>query len=103
MVKVSERLAVADRVGLELQTRYSYEEIDIYLEAFGLPTPTGHQSDYYDRRDYAKSVLSKSAITILVEMVDDLGIESLVNIVAKASVPNIWRDDSKLRVFISHL
>lgn len=54
-LKVSDRLAIADRIGRELQDRYSYSEIDTYLDAFGVPRPKGVTTN--SKWIYAKSAL----------------------------------------------
>jgi signal recognition particle subunit SEC65 len=99
-LKVSDRLAIADRIGRELQDRYSYSEIDTYLDAFGVPRPQGITAN--SKWVYAKSALGGVSASTLGEIVEDLGIEALATISAKTHPPEIWKD-SRLRVFISHL
>lgn len=99
-LKVSDRLAIADRLGRELQSRYSYEEIDAYLGAFGIPKPEGITAN--SKWVYAKTALGKASPSTLGEIVEDLGIEALATISAKTQLPEIWKDGG-LRVFISHL
>jgi signal recognition particle subunit SEC65 len=98
-LKVSDRLAIADRIGRELQNRYTYEEIHTYLTAFGVPTPDG---TFNSKWVYAKSALGPVSSSILGEIVEDLGIEALATISAKTHPPEIWKD-GRLRLFISHL
>lgn len=99
-LKVSDRLAIADRIGRELQERYSYGEIDTYLNAFGVARPEGVTVN--SKWIYAKSALGSASSSTLGEIVEDLGIEALATISAKTHLPEVWKD-SRLRVFISHL
>ena len=99
-LKVSDRLAIADRIGRELQDRYSYGEIDTYLDAFGISRPEGVTAN--SKWVYAKSALGSVPASTLGEIIEDLGIEALATISAKTHPPEIWKD-SRLRVFISHL
>lgn len=101
-LKVSDRLAIIDRLGSELQSRYTYQEIDSYLEAFSLHV-YGAQAAFASKKLYAKSGLNHASTATLGEIIEDLGIEALTTISARANMPALWSDSSKLRVFISHL
>lgn len=99
-LKISEKLAIIDRIGRELQERYTLSEINTYLDAFGVRRPTDVTSN--SKWVYAKSALGPVSVSVLGEIVEDLGIEALATISAKTHPPEVWKD-GKLRVFISHL
>jgi hypothetical protein len=85
-LKVSDRLAIADRIGRELQNRYTYDEINTYLAAFGVAKPEG---TFNSKWLYSKSALGTVSPSILGEIEEDLGIEALATISAKTHVPEI--------------
>ncbi|OHD00811.1 MAG: hypothetical protein A2885_12910 [Sphingopyxis sp. RIFCSPHIGHO2_01_FULL_65_24] len=101
-MKVSERLKVIDRLADELQERYGFLETSTFLRAF-LPNFSGHFDDYHSPREMAAYALVDATPSILGEMVEDLGIESLAVVAARVQRPAIWADETKLRVFVSHL
>ena len=99
-IKVSERLATVRLIAQELEKRYNIDEIDDFTAAFGLARPGGSWENYYE---YARQIISKADVSVLSEIIDDLGIESQTRILANRQMPAIWQNENKLRVFISHL
>ncbi len=100
-MKVSERLGVIDKIGRELQSRYSYGEIDAYLAAFGVQPPgnVGVNSKWV----YAKAALAPVDLSVIARIADDLEIGSLIEFSAKAIPPANWRETTDFRLFISHI
>lgn len=101
-MKVSERLDVIKRICSELELRYGWAEASIYLRAF-VHKYHGNSEDFDRVGELALYALSDADESVLGEIVDDLGIESLAAISAKVQPPAMWMTDSKLRVFVSHL
>lgn len=101
-MKTSERLAVIKRISSELNERYDYQEVSVFLRAF-IPRFRADFNDYFNVGDLSSYALSDVDESVLGEIVDDLGIEALGAIAAAVQPPAIWSDESRLRVFVSHL
>lgn len=99
-MKVSERLGAVQQIATELEKRYSFTEIGEFTSAFGLQSSPPHWDDNYD---YARQIVAKASVSILAEIVDDLGIEAFTGFTTIRQVPAIWEEGESLRVFISHL
>jgi hypothetical protein len=56
-MRASEKLAVIDRIARELQSRFTYSDIDIYLAEFGVAKPTEVMSN--SKWVYSKEALKK--------------------------------------------
>jgi hypothetical protein len=98
-MRASHKLALIDSVARELQRRYSFPEIDVYLSEFGIPTPIPF--DEHTKVDYAKATMRGIADDKLIEMANDLEVRTAVNEVFSVP-PRNWPDNSKFRLFISH-
>ena len=101
-MKVSARLAVIERLGSELQNRYGFAQTYAFLRAFSL-RPSGNFNDFEDVKDLVFYALSDAEESVLSEMIDDLGVESLSQVSASIQPPSMWADDLRMRVFVSHL
>lgn len=101
-MRVSERLDVIKRISAELQHRYGWAEASVYLRAF-VQQFHSNSEDFADVSEMGFYDLSNVEESVLGEIVDDLGIESLAAISAKIQPPSIWNDNTRLRVFVSHL
>lgn len=101
-MKVSERLATIQRISRELENRYNWPEACIFVQAF-CPGAHTYQNDYDRISDMVSFNLSGVEPSVLGEIIDDLGMESIGHISAAIQPPRAWADTSKFRVFISHL
>ena len=99
-MKVSERLSLNRTVADELYRRFNIDEIVDFLTAFNL---TFVPSQWQDGADYARQVLAKGTISILAEIVDDLGLGAFSETAVERQRPAMWTDGNRLRVFVSHL
>lgn len=99
-MKVSDRLALNQRIAGELSKRYSFDEVGEFLDAFGLVDSPQSWSDEYD---FARQILAKAPVSVLSEIVDDLGLEAFSDTAVERQLPAVWVNESKLRVFLSHL
>lgn len=93
-------MALLDAVARELQSRYTFTDIDTYLAQFNVPTPHPY-NDYSGKHAYSKAALSKVSDAVLARIVDDLEITTAAAKTLKP--PRNWPDDSKFRLFISHV
>lgn len=98
-MRPSERLKLISELSGELQSRYTYDEIDTYLAAFGVETP-----EFWDgpnsKRVYSAELLKNLSDNILSEISEDLEISISA---ASFPLPRVWLDSSDLRVFVSHI
>ena len=99
-MRVSEKLALIDKIGRELQSRFSYSEIDAFLAEYKIPPPqnVGANSKWV----YSKAALSGVAEDIVVKIAAELDM-SLVAGGALAEPPRNWRGTKAVCLFISHI
>ncbi len=93
--------AGSDRIGRELQARYTFNDIDVYLAAFGIDISksTGFGSKWL----YVKDALSSVSQNTLAQLVEDLELGTLTATVASYSPPSNWVNTEDFRLFISHI
>lgn len=101
-MKVAEKHAIIDRIGRELQSRYTYREIDAYLAEFGVSPPTGVISN--SKWVYSKAALTGVSLPVLAKIVDDLDLERVPGpSLGASSPPANWQAEARFRLFISHV
>lgn len=100
-MKVSERIATVDRIGRELQARFSYDEIDSYLSAFGIERPNNISVN--SKWVYSKTALRDAPLATILEIISDLDLGSLGFAVAQHLPPKNWESTQCFRLFISHI
>jgi hypothetical protein len=100
-LRVSERLDLIDQVGRELQSRYTYTEIDEFLGAFGIDPPNGVTSN--SKWVYSKAALAKVSEAKLLKVASELDLVFGGAVVGDPGPPRNWADSKRLRLFISHL
>lgn len=86
-------------IAAELQTRYSFMDIDTYLHAHGIDTP--HQFGE-SKAEYVKFTIRDISDSVLTNIAEDLEIDVTVT-KFPTSPPKNWVDGRKFRLFISHL
>ena len=95
-------MCIRDRIRRELQAKYSYSDIDVFLRAFGIRPPQGPIS-YNSKWVYSKEALKDADDKILAAIAEELE----VNIPSIASLsispPQIWQNNDVFRLFISHI
>lgn len=89
-----------DKIGRELQRRYTYEDIDRYLGTYGI----SHLENFpvNSKWAYAKEALSRTSESELLEIANDLEISGLPSSFSRRP-PKIWEDNRYFRLFLSHL
>ena len=100
-MRVSDKLTVIDRIARELQSRYSYSEIDTYLAEFGVKTPD--QISVNSKWVYSKEALSGVPVTKIAEIVEDLEMGPAIALASALSPPRNWQNVEGIRLFISHI
>jgi hypothetical protein len=101
-MRPSQRLDLIIRLASELQHRYTFGDIDVYLNAFGIETPLPYD-DFPDQASYAKRYLGRVTDEALVAIADDLEV-SLPGATRSSLVPpKNWVETDEFRLFISHI
>ena len=101
-MRPSQRMALMDRIGSELQARFTHNEITAYLGNFTFPRPTDEYRGNNSKRLFATHVLQHASPAVLVEIAQDLeiGMPGKPN----PKPPANWRDHpSRFRLFVSHI
>lgn len=98
-MKAANRLALLEDVGAELQRRYTFRDVDLFLEAHGVSTAG---FDYGNsKRLYTKDVLKSVSEPVLMRIAGELGLIAVSSNLM--DVPANWRDTTQFRLFISHI
>lgn len=99
-MRVSEKMALIDKIGRELQARYSYQEIDAFLAEFGIEPPGAVNSN--SKWVYSKAALSGIPDSIVLRVASelDMPVSGATGIIEP---PRNWRGTSHFKLFISHI
>ncbi len=101
-MRPSDKIALIDKIGRELQSRFGYVEIDLYLAEFNIRKPTGVTTN--SKWIYVKTALQGVPLDTIIEIAEDLGLEQQLraeHIIS--SPPQNWNGTTKFRLFISHI
>ncbi|WP_169331135.1 toll/interleukin-1 receptor domain-containing protein [Sphingobium sp. YR657] len=92
-----------EKVGSELQSRYTYTDIDAFFAALDISTSNVDSGGSNSKRVYAKAVLSRVPEAILLKVAGELDIVSAGSSFAQVTPPRNWQDTKAFRLFISHI
>lgn len=97
----SQRLQLISDIARALQSRFVTTDINAFFDGHGL----AHSGETMvsSKWAYAKDILAKAPDTELLEIAEDMGVVVPPAVVGQALPPQIWRDRSKFRLFISHI
>lgn len=99
-MRVSEKLALIDKVARELQSRFSYSDIDIFLAEFGVKTaPVSANSKWV----YSKAALQGHPDETILRIAAELELQQGTSSIADATPPKNWQGTDLFRLFISHI
>jgi len=101
-MRVSDRLALLDRVGRELQSRFTFSDIDIFLRAFGVKAPSGG-GPFNSKWVYSKAALADVPDDTVLKVAAELGITGGTHAAAGLEPPRNWAGTTQFRLFISHV
>lgn len=101
MMRVTERMNLIDAVSRELQQRYTYADIDLLLDAFGIARPTNVNSN--SKWVYSKAALGTVSEAVLLQVAAELDIVQNGERIVDQSAPKNWEETKLFRLFISHL
>lgn len=93
-------MALIDAVARELQRRYSFHDIDAYLEEFNVETPHHYGNSKWL---YVKATLRGIQTNRLERIAEDLEINVAGVGTTVLLPPRNWSNGSKFRLFICHL
>lgn len=100
-MRPTDKLALIDKIGRELQSRFRYDEIDTYLAEYKIETP-GNIS-YNSKWLYSKEALQGVSTDLLLKIAEDLDMEVTARHLATAIPPRNWDGTTQFRLFISHI
>jgi len=100
-VRISEKLALIDKIGRELQSRFGYGEIDAFLAEFGIAPPKDVVSN--SKWVYSKAALSGVAEQVVLRIGEELDMIVPGTAGRSLSPPRNWIDTKLFRLFISHI
>lgn len=93
--------ALAERLGSELQQRYTFSELDRFLAAFGIDISKHEHGG--SKRIYARDILSAEPEKILRAVAEELDMDAATAAGRVADFPGAWRGIPDFRLFISHV
>ena len=100
-MRVTERLELAERIAVELQSRYTFAELDRFLVAFGIDTQ--HLEWGNSKRVYARDILSAGSESLVRAIAEELDMDDLAKTGRVVNFPQVWRESTDFRLFISHI
>lgn len=100
-MRVSEKLALIDKIGRELQSRFSYNDIDVFLAEFGVSAPTTVTTN--SKWVYSKTALQGQSEETILKIAKELELAQGTSTVADLTPPRNWQGTSLFRLFISHI
>jgi hypothetical protein len=100
-VRISDKLNLVDKIGRELQSRYSYIEIDNFFHEFGISPPKSVNSN--SKWIYSKAALRGASDDIVMRIASELDIVNDTNTGIPTDPPANWKDTPAFRLFISHV
>jgi len=99
-MRVSEKLDLIDKIGRELQSRFSYGDIDVFLAEFGVQTsPVSTNSKWV----YSKNALQGQSEATILKIARELELPQGTSAIADGALPRNWQETSLFRLFISHI
>ena len=100
-MRISDKLALIDKIGRELQARFRYEEIDAFLAEYEINRP--HGVSINSKWIYSKTALQGVQTDTLLEIAEELGIDVPQSHRTPSTLPKNWRGSNRFRLFISHI
>lgn len=100
-MRIIDKVNLIDRIGRELQNRYSYEGINDFLAEFAISPPTNVTVN--SKWIYVKTALRGAPTNTILKIADELGMEVKFGSESLSHPPENWRDTKLFRLFISHI
>jgi hypothetical protein len=103
MMKVSDKLALIDRIGRALQAKFRLDEIDVFLTEYKIPKPKPESVPYNSKWAYSKVALQGVDAETLLKIAQELDVETPRGGMGASAPPRNWKDTRQFRLFISHI
>jgi hypothetical protein len=100
-MRVSDKLAVIDKVGRALQAKFTYDEIRTFLAEFKIHAPDLISGN--SKWVFSKNALQGVQTDTLLEIAEELGVDVPRSSGAAATAPENWKNTNRFRLFISHI
>ena len=100
----SKRMAILDSIGRELQKRFTFSELDIYLKSSKISGMS--KSERSDSKwAYAKERLSSISDKDILVLAKDLDLITTQDTTNRPDTerPDHWREHDQFRIFLSHV
>ena len=101
-MKISDKLALIDKIGRTLQAKFGYVEIDLFLKEFGVSPPVNWQGSN-SKWLYAKAAISGISTEVVLKIAEELDLRPTLGTTLYSSPPKNWENTKDFRLFISHL
>lgn len=98
-MKVVEKLKLIEDIACDLQQKYTFADIEVFLTEFGI-NYTHPESDFNSKRTFVKHVLKGMNAKILKKIANELDI-STDNIIK--TPPRNWENTTFAKAFITHI
>lgn len=98
-LRIIERIALVDRIGRELQSRFTYEGINEFLAEFDVAPPTDVTVN--SKWVHVKAALRGVPLETVLKIAAELDMP--VSGAAVTEPPENWRETKRFRLFISHV
>jgi hypothetical protein len=103
-MRATERMDLLEKIGTELQSRYTFTDIDAFFAAANISTANVEGwGGANSKRVYAKAVLARATERDALRVADELGLVTGPGLNAAAQPPANWQDTKAFRLFISHI
>lgn len=100
-MRISEKLALIDKIGRELQSRFTTSEIDLFLAEFGVAPPKEVQVN--SKWVYSKAALSGVPEATVIRIAAELDMPVSPSTGKLTQPPQNWVKTKLFRLFISHI
>ena len=100
-MRISDKLALIDKIGRELQSRFTTSEIDLFLAEFGISPPQNVMAN--SKWVYSKVALSGVPEETIVRIASELDMPVSPTMGELAAPPRNWANTKLFRLFISHI
>ncbi len=100
-MRISDKLALIDKVGRELQARFTYDEINTLLAEYNIARP--ENVSFNSKRVYSKTALQNVESNTLIRIAQELDLDIPRSHGAATTGPRNWKGTKDFRLFISHI
>lgn len=100
-MRVPEKLALIDKIGRELQSRFTFNEIDAFLAEFQIaPLENAERNSKWV---YSKTALSGLDDELIIKIAGELDMPEITSKGQHVEPPRNWQNTQEFRLFISHV